>query len=151
LLTEASSFAEHAIPLEMLRLRRIIHFLPLTAYSLRYSTGRWYFFFFSSCATLWRFDTRKIKDHTDKNLSYVPGNNIICLSKKPDSTASIQTKEFMISELEIGNVKSRAKQIPQEAVKHCLTTIPLFYQHQSTVFTDLGKSKVCNLSEEKTW
>jgi hypothetical protein len=40
------------------------------------------------------------------------------------------------------DVENIVKHIPEEALKQYLATIPQFYQHQSTIFKDLGKSKV---------
>jgi hypothetical protein len=38
------------------------------------------------------------------------------------------------------DVKDIAKEIPEEVLKKYLETIPQFYKHESTVFTDWSKS-----------
>jgi hypothetical protein len=40
-----------------------------------------------------------------------------------------------------GNVLTTARQIPEQALKQQLSTVPQFYQHQSIAFTDLDKSQ----------
>ncbi|PLW38820.1 hypothetical protein PCANC_16590 [Puccinia coronata f. sp. avenae] len=42
-----------------------------------------------------------------------------------------------------GNVLTMARQIPEQALKQQLSTVPQFYQHQSIAFTDLELRK-CN-------
>jgi hypothetical protein len=41
--------------------------------------------------------------------------------------------------LGVEDVKTRAKQIPKNALKDHLVTLPQFYQQPSSIFTDLGK------------
>jgi hypothetical protein len=55
------------------------------------------------------------------------------------SAPDLPTNEY--TWLGVDDVKAKAKQIPEQSLKEWLATLPQFYQHQSTIFTDLGKSK----------
>ena len=72
---------------------------------------------------------------TDSN-QHFPGN-IICRSWVSESDSSQLATYFRLGD---DDVKTKAKHIPETALKEYLATIPQFYQHRSTIFTDLGKS-----------
>jgi hypothetical protein len=76
-------------------------------------------------------------DDADKIFQPFLGNNIICCGHAWDENLN---KDKYV-QLESNDLMTRVKQIPKEVVKQHLATIPQFYQHRSTIFTDLGESK----------